>query len=120
MSTDVVFSLDTTGSMSPCYIETRRRIKETLIRLSKDISDLRIGLILHGDYCDERNPYTTKILNFTKDSDEVETFLKNTPNTFGGDSDECYEFVLNIARTEFKWREEANKVFCLVGDANPH
>ncbi|MDF5714604.1 MAG: hypothetical protein PUP93_12125 [Rhizonema sp. NSF051] len=50
---EVVFSFDTTGSMYPCLTQVRRKIKETVTRLINEITLIRIGIIAHGDYCDE-------------------------------------------------------------------
>ena len=57
---EVVFSFDTTGSMYPCLTQVRRRIKNTVTRLMNEIALIRIGIIAHGDYCDERSSYVTK------------------------------------------------------------
>ena len=39
-SIEVVFSFDTTGSMYPCLTQVRRKVKETVTRLMKDIPGL--------------------------------------------------------------------------------
>jgi len=54
---EIVFSFDTTGSMSACLQEVRMKVKETVTRLMKDIPKIRIGIIGHGDYCDKKNCY---------------------------------------------------------------
>jgi hypothetical protein len=50
---EVVFSFDTTGSMASCLTEVRKKVTETVARLMKDIPNMRIGIIGHGDYCDQ-------------------------------------------------------------------
>ena len=46
---EVIFSFDTTGSMYPCLTQVRREVKETVKRLFKDVPDIRVGVIAHGD-----------------------------------------------------------------------
>jgi len=94
---DLVFSYDTTGSMSAAIGQVRRGVAETVKYLFKQIPELRIGIITHGDYCDGDKVIT--MLDLTDDQNAICEFIKTAPNTGGGDEDECYEFVLNRART---------------------
>jgi hypothetical protein len=48
---EIVFSFDTTGSMAACLALVRKKVSETVWRLMKDIPNIRIGIIAHGDYC---------------------------------------------------------------------
>lgn len=59
-------------------------------------------------------------MNLTRNEKELCRFITETKNTYGGDADECYELVLNTAREFFKWREDAQKVLIMIGDAAPH
>jgi len=121
MSADVVFSFDTTGSMSACLAQVRKQIQTTAKQLLKDIPDLRIGIIAHGDYCDAppAGNYVIRILDLTSDLNEIVQFVQKTPSTYGGDADECYELVLHEAR-RMTWRAGVPRVLALIGDANPH
>lgn len=121
-SIDVCFSFDTTGSMYPCLTQVKRTVQKTIKRLFKDIEDLRIAIIAHGDYCDADRPYVTKIQDFC-DKDEQSTlidFIKNVEATYGGDAPECYELVLREARTELNWKSGRSKVLVMIGDDVPH
>lgn len=115
-ATEVVFSFDTTGSMSPVIDDVRTQLREMIVRMSKDIPHLRIGVIAHGDYCD--GPDCIKVLDLTNDHDKVIEFVENAPNTSGGDVDECYELVLHEAR-KLSWSGK-DGVFVMIGDASPH
>ena len=116
MTTDIVISFDTTGSMYSCIIEVRRRVKSIIERLFSTIPDLRVGLVMHGDYCDNRLCFTG--VDLTTDRELLLQVLQETPNTHGGDFDECYELVLNrVAR--FSWKAD-NKAVIMIGDATPH
>jgi len=121
-SIDVTITFDTTGSQYPCLTQLRRYVKETIQKLFKDIADLRIAIIAHGDYCDARNPnsYVTKILNFSRDVDKLTNFVMSVGKTDGGDTPECYELVLYQARTELDWKSGRSKVIVMIGDDVPH
>lgn len=116
MSTDVLISFDTTGSMSPCIQEVRRRLDYALGQLFSTIPDLRISIISHGDYCDA--PREMEIIDFTDDVNALKRFVHDARNTNGGDSDEFYELVMNKARF-LNWKADT-KLFMLIGDAEPH
>lgn len=119
MNIDLVFSLDETGSMRPCTYEARRNIRETSLRLFRDIPGLRIGFIAHGDYYDYK-VYITKHMPLTDDPNNLVHFLENLESVNGGDAPEAYEMVLHEAHAEVNWRPEAQKVLVMVGDEVPH
>lgn len=114
-SVDLVFSFDTTGSMYPCLTTVRRSIVEASSFLFDRIPNLRIGVIAHGDYCDGKNMIHT--LPLTSNGVKLAEFINNAPQTDGGDSDECYEYVLRHAQ-DFDWKGE--KALVMIGDALPH
>ena len=113
---DIVFSFDTTGSMKSVIDSVRKNLSQTVERLFRDVPDIRIGLITHGDYCDY--PETMRIMHPTKDVEALKDFIKVAPNTAGGDYDECYELVLKTA-LDMKWHADI-KVLVVIGDAYPH
>lgn len=119
-SIDVCITFDTTGSMYPCLTQVRRYVKETVSQLFRDIPDLRIAIIAHGDYCDADSYYVTKIFDFSKDVNQVTKFVSTVGRTFGGDTPECYELVLNEARTKLSWGSGRAKVIVMIGDDIPH
>lgn len=114
---DLLFSFDTTGSMYPCLTQVRRYVKETTKYLFDQIPNIRIGILTHGDYCDEPKVITS--LDFSDDPKQVCRFIESAPSTYGGDEDECYELVLNQAR-KFSWTKGRNKAMILIADASPH
>lgn len=119
---DIAISFDTTGSMYPCITEVRRKVSDMVNELFNKLgARLRISIIAHGDYCDKNKPYTIKFLDFSMNPREISNFINSVQNTYGGDSDECYELVLHTAQ-RLKWRHEADvaKALIVIGDANPH
>lgn len=111
----VIFSFDTTGSMSPVIDSVRKNLNETVRRLFKDIPNIGIGCISHGDYCDR---HVMIKLEPTKHISYIEEFVINAPNTGGGDSAECYEYVLDVA-SRMNWNSDI-KVLVVIGDEVPH
>ena len=116
---EVIFSFDTTGSMYPCLTQVRREVKETVNRLFKDVPDIRIGVIAHGDYCDAGSTYVTKHLDLGVDKKKICDFITNVKPTGGGDAAECYELVLHESKS-FSWSAGKKKVLVLIGDDVPH
>ena len=114
---DVVFSFDTTGSMSSCIAQVRRQIKSVVTQLFTSIPNLHIGFISHGDYCDGDKVITLQEL--TDNQALLCDFTQTAPNTWGGDAPEAYELVLHKARS-FNWRAGKSKVLVLIGDDVPH
>jgi len=113
---DLVISFDTTGSMYPCLTEVRRTVEMAIQTLFSTIPNLRVGLIAHGDYCDKERVITQ--IDLTTDQAKLCAFVRTVLPTDGGDSDECYELVLNTMRS-MSWESE-KRVCILFGDAMPH
>ncbi|PLZ98918.1 hypothetical protein CEN50_09350 [Fischerella thermalis CCMEE 5268] len=116
---EVVFSFDTTGSMYPCLTQVRRKIKETVTRLMGEIPQMKIGIIAHGDYCDQGSTYVIKKFDISSDIDAICEFVQNVEPTGGGDAPECYELVLHEAQS-LSWSDAASKSLVLIGDDVPH
>ncbi|RUS82694.1 hypothetical protein EGW08_009531, partial [Elysia chlorotica] len=116
---DVVFSFDTTGSMSQVLDEVKCRLNDLIQRLQADIPQLKVGIIAHGDYCDKDHFYDIRTLDLTNNLPDVVSFVSETTGTGGGDIPECYELSLRHAR-DMSWREGSRRVFVVIGDAYPH
>ena len=117
---EVCISFDTTGSMYSCLDEVRRSVKATIKRLLKDIPTIRIALVAHGDYGDEKTTYLIKTLDHTNDEKKLVDWVTNVERTSEFDSDECYELVLRDVQS-LSWSPTCqNRSLVLIGDANPH
>lgn len=118
-ATEIAFCFDTTGSMNPCIANVRKHIEKTCEELFKDIEGLKVGLISHGDYCDGKNCYD--IQRLTDDQKKIYKFIRETPNTSGGDAPECYELALNLAKGLGWTTTKKNPgILVMIGDAEPH
>ncbi len=120
MATDLLFAFDTTGSMSPAIHEVRLGLHAVISQMYASVPDLRIGLIAHGDYCDDPKIRLQR-MTLSAYPGMVLDFVRHARNTNGGDNPEMYEEVLHQARQPFfDWRPEARKVLVMIGDDEPH
>eukprot|EP01083_Nonionella_stella_P073985 200412_1 len=118
---EILFSFDTTGSMSTCLDSVRSHLKKILNLLFRDIPKIRIGILAHGDYCDENVYYVMRWVDLTTDKDQLIRFVDQTKGSGGGDAPECYELVMHNASRHMAWSPDcANRSLVLIGDANPH
>jgi hypothetical protein len=114
---DLLIAIDTTGSMYPCLTQVRQLVSSTVDRLFRDIPNIRVGMLAHGDYCDA--PRTITRLALSNDRRGIVDFVRTVPPTDGGDFAECYEFVLHEARG-LNWAAGSQKAMVMIGDAIPH
>ncbi|MCR5724359.1 MAG: VWA domain-containing protein [Treponema sp.] len=121
---DVVFAIDTTGSM----IDDIQKLREDWIPLLTEslaeYADIRIGLLLYRDYGDTYRYMNlpVKFYDFTRD---IKLFTRHL-NDFvihgkeGGDIPEAVYEALYGSMEFYKWRPEAYRKIILIGDAEPH
>lgn len=114
-SLDLVISFDDTGSMSSVRRQVRSQIQSLVDELFKLLPDLRIGLIIHNDYCDSD---LVQRLELTSDKQKIINFVGRSSSNGGGDAREAYAYVLNQIR-QFDWVSE-NKLAIVIGDELPH
>ena len=115
---DVVFAVDTTGSMGGLLDGAKRTVWSiaTHIRKTDPDADLRIGLVAYKDVGDE---YVTKPFSLTTDLDAVYGELASYVAAGGGDTPEDVDAALDDSLHKMKWREGAKKLIFVVGDAPP-
>jgi Mg-chelatase subunit ChlD len=115
---DIVFAVDTTGSMGGLLDGAKRTvwsIANQVHELDKD-ADLRVGLVAYRDLGDE---YVTKDFALTDDLDAMYAELASYQASGGGDVPEDVDAALHDAVHNMKWRTGAKKMIFLVGDAPP-
>lgn len=119
-SIDICISFDTTGSMYPCIGEVKRNVGELINRLFLEIPNIRLSLIAHGDYEDERETYLMRQVDFTKEKKKLVKFIKEKATaTCGFDHEESYEYVLHKAK-DLSWDSDETRILIMIGDAPPH
>lgn len=116
---DVVFLIDTTGSMG----DEIERIKSTLLsttakvrKLDRNV-DLQYGAVLYRDLGDE---YVTKAHPLTGDIQGFDRALQGIQANGGGDGPESLNQGLAVAVDTMDWREDSAKLVFVVADAPPH
>jgi len=119
ISLDVLFLIDTTGSMS----DEIQRIKDTLLQVTGRLRsierefDLRYGAVLYRDVGDE---YVTRTHAFTADIEAFDGALRSVQAGGGGDEPESLNQGLAGAVGRVDWRPEGAKIIFLIADAPPH
>jgi hypothetical protein len=118
---EVVFALDTTGSMSGLIEGAKRKIWSIsqYIATGEPRPDLRIGLVA---YRDKGDAYVTRFYDLTDDLDEVFSKLQSFEAGGGGDTPEHVSKALYDAvyRTSWSTDQSVLRQVYLVGDAPPH
>lgn len=118
---DLVFALDTTGSMSGLIIGAKAKIWEIarLAQQGRPQPELRVGLVAYRDRGDQ---YVTQSLALTGDLDKVYATLSGFSAGGGGDGPEHVLMGLHEAVEKMQWSDAPNAVrlVYLVGDAPPH
>jgi Mg-chelatase subunit ChlD len=118
---DVVFVLDTTGSMGGLIQTAKEKIWSiaTTMASAQQTPEIRIGLVAYRDRSDA---YVTKVVDLSDDLDSVYATLMDFQADGGGDTPESVNKALYDAVHQMSWSEQdqAYKVIFLVGDAPPH
>lgn len=115
---DVVFAVDTTGSMGGLIDGAKRTVWSIAshIRTIDQNADVRIGLVAYRDVGDD---YVTRDFALTTDMDAVFAELSSYAAGGGGDTPENVDAALYDAVHKMQWRTGAKKMIFLVGDAPP-
>lgn len=116
---DVLFVLDTTGSMG----EEIERLRSTIEIINANIAalrpkpELRFGMVLYRDVEDE---YVTKTVPFTSDLDRFQKELDEVVAGGGGDTPEDLQAALAEAVKGMQWNSGGIRLGFIVTDAPPH
>jgi Mg-chelatase subunit ChlD len=118
---DVVFVLDTTGSMGGLIEGAKAKIWSIANQMisAKPTPRLRIGLVGYRDRGDE---YVTKLFDLSDDIDTIYGSLQGFRAGGGNDTPESVNQALHEAVHQMSWSpgRGALKIVFLVGDAPPH
>lgn len=115
---DVVFAVDTTGSMGGLLDGAKRTVWSIAshIREVDKNADVHVGLVAYRDLGDA---YVTRDFALTGDLDAVFAQLSTYQAEGGGDVPEDVDAALDDAVHKMAWRAGAKKMIFLVGDAPP-
>jgi Mg-chelatase subunit ChlD len=115
---DILFVLDTTGSMG----EEIERLKTTIELIHLNLSSMpaapaiRFGMVLYKDYGDE---YRTKLVPLTPDLQAFQTALAPVVASGGGDTPEDLEYALWEGVERMDWNSDGIRLMFVITDAPP-
>lgn len=118
---DVVFVIDTTGSMGD-EIQT---VKDQVVEMMNKIQGgspqpfVRVGMVAYRDRGDE---YVTKTFPLTSDINGIKENVRQLVANGGGDTPESVNEALHTGIYNMNWsaNRNAKKLMFLIGDAPPH
>lgn len=117
---DVMFMVDTTGSMGDelSYLQTELRNVISRVQDANANADIRTSVNFYRDSTDE---YVVRPFPFTRDVQSARKHIAAQSANGGGDFPEAVDAALTSAIFEHKWREDARaRILFLVLDAPPH
>ncbi len=119
---EMVFVLDTTGSMGGLLTGAKQRIWGIVneVMQSSSLSSVKVGLVAYRDRGDQ---YVTQVLPLTEDLDKVYSTLMDYEAAGGGDEAENVRRALAEGVAKAGWSQSSAKhaqILFLVGDAPPH
>ena len=113
---DIVFLIDTTGSMGNTISQVKNSIKTFADELEENEVDVRLGLVEYKDiYEDAKN--STKCYGWYDDVEQFRNQLSMLKATGGGDAPETVVDALNVMLLNLQFRNEVSKYAVVVTDA---
>lgn len=118
---EVVFVLDTTGSMSGMIAGAKQKIWAIANKLksAQPTPEISFGLV---GYRDRGDAYVTQVHGLSTNLDDIYVALHAFQADGGGDEPESVNEALHIATRDLQWSADPQvlRVIFLVGDARPH
>ncbi len=118
---EVVFVLDTTGSMGGLIQAAKEKIWSiaSTMASAQYAPEIKMGLVA---YRDRGDAYVTKVVDLSTDLDSMYATLMDFGADGGGDGPESVNQALYDAIHGISWSQDPNayRVVFLVGDAPPH
>lgn len=116
---DVLFMIDTTGSMSDELMYLQTELHDVIRRIAQtdDAYSIRLSVNFYRDTGDE---YVVRSFAFTGDIELAIAQLREQVAAGGGDYPEAVHNALKDVVANHTWREDAVKLCFMVLDAPPH
>ena len=116
---EVVFVLDTTGSMGQLIESAKRKIWSiaTSILDSSANAEVRMGLVAYRDIGDD---YVTKTFDLTTDIQDIYAHLLDLKAQGGGDWPESVNEALYVAVTKLAWSEKSRSITVEPNSVEPN
>ena len=113
---DIIFVVDSTGSMGDEITNVRDNIDEFVSKLEHDSVDVRLGLVEYKDIYEDGYG-STRAYNWYSDVEEFKTQLSSLKVTGGGDAPESVVDALECAQN-MGFRKGVNKFIIVITDAS--
>ncbi len=113
--TEVMFILDTTGSMG----DEITYLQKDFSAIAGEVADENMTFSVNF-YKDEGDTYVTRCNPFTDDITAVQSTLNQEYADGGGDAPEAVAQILDEVITNGSWSADTNKIAFLIFDAPPH
>ncbi len=114
---DIVFVLDTTGSMSKEIKSLLATIELIHLNLNSLGGSIQFGMVL---YRDKNEEYITKVIPLTSDIQAFKEELSKVDANGGGDYPEDLQSALRDSIQKINWRKNSVKLNFVITDAPPH
>lgn len=113
--TEVMFILDTTGSMG----DEITYLQKDFAAIAGEVSNENMKFSVNF-YKDEGDMYVTRCNPFTDDVKEIQKLLNQEYAQGGGDEPEAVAQILEDTITNGSWSDDTAKIAFLIFDAPPH
>ena len=116
---DLMFMIDTTGSMCDELEYLQKEVEDVIKRVAKENIAVSINVSVNF-YRDESDDYVVLDNPFYSDIEKNKKILNKQDADGGGDYPEAVHIAINNAVNEHQWREDSVKLCFMVLDAPPH
>lgn len=114
---DLVFILDTTGSMSEEIQSVKDTIDQVVAKFDKQVQ-VRVALV---EYKDRGDDPETRVFQFSNDLPAFRKKISGIQASGGGDTPENVNAGLSVALRQLSWDKNASaRMAFLIADAPPH
>lgn len=116
---DLLFMVDTTGSMGDELRYLQTELRDVIRQVSQSNQELSINLSVNF-YRDTSDEYVVRSFEFIGDIEKAITDLNNQNSDGGGDYPEAVHSALKDIVANHQWRNDSVKLCFMVLDAPPH
>ena len=118
---DVVFVIDTTGSMADEIDVVKAQVRDIMNKVESGQPKpyVRFGVVA---YRDRGDAYVTKNWPLTADLSTIQAAVSSLVADGGGDTPESVNEALHVGLEQMNWNydQKTRRVLFLIGDAGPH
>lgn len=118
-SLDLMFVVDTTGSMSDELSYLQKELENVVRTVEQSNANLPTRVSVNF-YRDEGDEYVVRPFDFTSDLSKAVNDIGAQWSDGGGDYEEAVEQALDNAINQHDWAENSTKIMFMVLDAPPH